>query len=281
MILILSFLCHLLVATHTTGYVEMSSTVRTDDDIVLQYQQFMREDAKEHRLFIENSFDKLLMLISGGTFLFGSLLTWLNYRTRTEIKTAVNKKFDEQIDILLGTRIDGLRQNMEIQSKELEKRIATADKLIRELSGRLSQISSYSDEEIVDKRNSQQIHYTDTGVKQILWVDDNPANNRSIVDMFPENEVVFDLAKSTNEAIEKLARKNYTLIISDMKRKGSPDEGIQLLRLRNKKYSNIPFVIFSSSKSLAGYAHTAETEGADLVTNKVTELLGYIQTTLG
>lgn len=281
MILILSFLCHLLVATYTTGYVEMPSTVRTDDDIVLQYQQFMREDAKEHRLFLENSFDKLLMLISGGTFLFGSLLTWLNYRTRTEIKTAVNKKFDEQIDILLGTRIDGLRQNMEIQSKELEKRIATADKLIRELSGRLSQISSYSDEGIGDKRNSQQIHYTDTGVKQILWVDDNPANNRSIVDMFPENEVVFDLAKSTNEAIEKLARQNYTLIISDMKRKGSPDEGIQLLRLRNKKYGNIPFVIFSSSKSLAGYAHTAEAEGAGLVTNKVTELLGYIQTTLG
>ncbi|WP_370795027.1 hypothetical protein [Bacteroides stercorirosoris] len=245
MILILSFLCYFLVATHTTGYVETPSTVRTDDDIVLQYQQFIREDAKEHRLFLENSFNKLLMLISGGTFLFGSLLTWLNYRTRTEIKTAVNKKFDEQIGILIGTRIDELRQNSEIQSKELEKRIVTADKLIRELSGRLSLTSSYSDGEIGDKRNSQQIHYTDTGIKRILWVDDNPANNRNIVGMFPENEVVFDLAKSTNEAIEKLVRENYTLIISYMKRNESPDEGIQLLRLRNKNIA-----IYLSSFSL-------------------------------
>lgn len=65
-----------------------------------------------------------------------------------------------------------------------------------------------------------------------------------------------------------------------MKKADSPDEWIKLLRLRNKKYGNIPFAIFSSSRYLTGYVYTAEMEGAYLVTNKVTELLGYIKTTV-
>lgn len=42
---------------------------------------------------------------------------------------------------------------------------------------------------------------------RILWVDDNPANNRNIMGIFSENEVVFNLAKSTDEAIEKTDQK--------------------------------------------------------------------------
>lgn len=281
MISILSLLFSLLMTSYAVETTVMPTNVRLEDDAVLQYQQFIREDAKEHRLFLEKSFDRLLMIISGGTFFFGSLLTLLNYRTRSEIRTAVNKKFDEQIENLLGTRIDELRRNMELQSRELEQRVATADKLIRELSGRLSQTSFQSDGETDNKQKERHLYHTGTEIKRILWVDDNPANNRNIMGMFSENEVVFDLAKSTDEAIEKLAKNNYTLIISDMKRADSPDEGIKLLRLRNKKYGNIPFAIFSSSRSLTGYANTAEMEGANLVTNKVTELLGYIQTTVG
>lgn len=281
MILVLSFLCSLFAIPHAIEPMALTTSVRMEEDAVLQYQQFIREDAKEHRLFLENSFDKLLLLISGGTFLFGSLLTWMNYRTKSEIKSAVNKRFDDQIDILLKMKINELQQEMEFQSRELGLRITTADKVIRELSGRLSQTSSQGDEDKENNQETQHIQYAENVIKQILWVDDNPANNKNIIGMFPKNEVVFDLAKSTAEARTKLAKEKYALIISDMKRDESPDEGIQLLRLRNEKYSDIPFAIFSSSKSLAGYAYTAEREGADLVTNKLSDLLGYIQTMVG
>lgn len=62
------------------------------------------------------------------------------YGTRTEIKVAINKKINEQINILQGIRIDEFRYNMKIQSKELGKKIVTADKQTRELSGRLPQL---------------------------------------------------------------------------------------------------------------------------------------------
>jgi len=281
MISILFFIFSLWGTPYTVATTEIPTNNRVEEDALLQYQQFIRDDAKEHRLFLENSFNKLLMLISGGTFLFGSVLAWLNYRTKTEIKVAINKKFDEKIDNLLETRINELRHNLEIQSKEWEKKIETADKLIRELSSRLSKTSPQRDKETVNERDVQHTRYAGTEIKRILWVDDNPENNKSIVSMFTENEIVFDIVKSTDEAIKKLAKNNYTLIISDMKRAESPDAGIQLLKLRNKKYSNTPIAIFSSSRSLVGYAHTAESEGANLVTNKVTELLGYIQTIIG
>lgn len=99
---------------------------------------------------------------------------------------------------MLETRINELRHNLEIQSKEWEKKIETADKLIRELSSRLSKTSPQSDKETVNERDVQHTRYAGTEIKRILWVDDNPENNKSIVSMFTENEIVFDIVKSTD-----------------------------------------------------------------------------------
>lgn len=259
----------------------MLLSTHADDDVTLKYQQFVREEAKEHRLFLENSFDKLLLLISGGTFLFGSILTWMNYRTKNEITAAVNKKFNEQIGALLGTKFDELRNNLDYQDNELRKRMETADKLILELSAKISQ-TTISDIEGTETRHSSRRSFSvDSDINQILWVDDVPGNNKRIINMFSQDNVFFELVKSTAEASKQLAKNDYAMIISDMKRGNSPDEGLKLLKLRNEKYPTVPFVIYSSSKSLAGYAHIAKSEGATLVTTKVTDLLGYIQSLVG
>ena len=65
-----------------------------------------------------------------------------------------------------------------------------------------------------------------------------------------------------------------------MKRGNSPDEGVKLLKIKNKMFPSIPLVIYSSPISLDGYWQDAINERADLVTTKTTELLGYIQTCL-
>ena len=278
---ILVYLFSLCVIPHSLFISRMLLSTHADDDVTLKYQQFVREEAKEHRLFLENSFDKLLLLISGGTFLFGSILTWMNYRTKNEITAAVNKKFNEQIGALLGTKFDELRNNLDYQDNELRKRMETADKLILELSAKISQ-TTISDIEGTETRHSSRRSFSvDSDINQILWVDDVPGNNKRIINMFSQDNVFFELVKSTAEASKQLAKNDYAMIISDMKRGNSPDEGLKLLKLRNEKYPTVPFVIYSSSKSLAGYAHIAKSEGATLVTTKVTDLLGYIQTLVG
>lgn len=278
---ILVYLCALCVIPHFFFVSRMFLLTHTDDDVTLKYQQFVREEAKEHRLFLENSFDKLLLLISGGTFLFGSILTWMNYRTKNEITAAVSKKFNEQIEALLGTKFDELRNNLDYQDNELKKRMETADKLILELSAKISQTTISDSKEATIEYSQRRSFSIESDVNRILWVDDMPDNNKRIINMFSQGNVIFELVKSTAEAGKQLAKKDYVIIISDMKRGDSPDEGLKLLKLRNEKCPTVPFIIYSSSKSLAGYAHTAKSEGATLVTTKVTDLLGCIQSLVG
>ena len=248
------------------------------ENITLQYQQFIREEAKEHRLFLEDSFNKLVLLISAGTFLFGAVLSWMNYKTRSEISRAVGDRFNKQINTLLGKHLQELQLELETKNNDFEKRIATADRLIMELSGRLSklQIKNIDDNISSSNRFSSQTART----HKVLWVDDKPRNNDSIIEMFSGRDVIFDKVTSTEDALLKLTKEDYSMIISDMKRGNSPDEGLKLLRIKSEQFPLIPMVIYSSSKSLAGYWQEAKNEGAELVTTKITELLGYIQTWL-
>lgn len=248
------------------------------ENITLQYQQFIREEAKEHRLFLEDSFDKMVMLISTGAFLFGAVLTWMNYKTKSEISKAVEDRFNKQINSLLGRRLEELQNELEEKNKDFEKRIAAADRLIMELSGRFSEINQEDIENGGSLRNKP--YNGGVSVYRVLWVDDKPRNNDYIINMFSERNISFDRVTSTDDAVKKLSKNTYSLIISDMKRGNSPDEGVKLLKIKNKMFPSIPLVIYSSPISLDGYWQDAINERADLVTTKTTELLGYIQTCL-
>lgn len=248
------------------------------ENITLQYQQFIREEAKEHRLFLEDSFNKLVLFISAGTFLFGAVLSWMNYKTRSEISRAVEDRFNKQINTLLGKHLQELQLELETKNNDFEKRIATADKLIMELSGRLSKLQIKN----IDNNISSSNRFMSQTARshKVLWVDDKPRNNDSIIEMFSRRDVIFDRVTSTEDALLKLTKEDYSMIISDMKRGNSPDEGLKLLKIKSEQFPLIPMVIYSSSKSLAGYWQEAKNEGAELVTTKITELLGYIQTWL-
>lgn len=244
------------------------------NDVTLQYQQFIREDAKEHRLFLERSFDKMILIISAGTFIFGAVIAWMNWRTKDDISKAVEKRCDAQIDSLLGIHIKKLQKDLEAKNEVLTIRIKEVDRLIMELSVRLSERrpTGTSNSPLKD-----QSYNSPVSLNKVLWVDDKPRNNDNIVNMLSESGATFDRVRTTAEAQKKLSENNYALIISDMRRGDSPDEGLKLLRIRNKNYPSTPLVIYSSSKSLDGYREDAENEGAELVTTKITELLGYIQ----
>lgn len=133
----------------------------------------------------------MLLLISGGTFLFGTILTWMNYRTRDDITTAVNKKFNEQIEALLGTKFDELRTNLDYQNNELKKKLETADRLILELSAKISQTTLSGIEETEIRYSQRHFSSVESDINQILWVDDMPDNNKRIINMFSQDNVFF------------------------------------------------------------------------------------------
>ncbi len=273
--IILTIIISLFSVLSSYDYPRIKTSCPEQENITLRYQQFIREEAKEHRLFLEDSFDKMVLLISTGAFLFGTVLTWMNYKTKSEISKAVEDRFHKQINSLLGRRLKDLQNEFEAKNKDFEKRIAAADRLIMELSGRLSELNPEDIEHGGSLRNKP--YNGGISVHRVLWVDDKPRNNDNIIDMFSERDISFDRVTSTDDAVKQLSKDDYSLIISDMKRGNSPDAGVKLLKIKNKRFPSIPLVIYSSSRSLAGYWQDAMNEGADLVTTKTTELLGYIQ----
>lgn len=273
--IILTIIISLFSVLSSYDYPRIKTSCPEQENITLQYQQFIREEAKEHRLFLEDSFDKMVLLISTGAFLFGTVLTWMNYKTKSEISKAVEDRFHKQINSLLGRRLKDLQNEFEAKNKDFEKRITAADRLIMELSGRLSELNPEDIEHGGSLRNKP--YNGGISVHRVLWVDDKPRNNDNIIDMFSGRDISFDRVTSTDDAIKQLSKDDYSLIISDMKRGNSPDAGVKLLKIKNKRFPSIPLVIYSSSTSLAGYWQDAINEGADFVTTKTTELLGYIQ----
>ncbi|ATD10074.1 hypothetical protein PPIS_b1044 [Pseudoalteromonas piscicida] len=110
---------------------------------------------------------------------------------------------------------------------------------------------------------------------RVLWVDDRPENNVYERQAFEEQGLHFELALSTDEAIQTLKHKKFAAIISDMGRKEGPQEGYVLLDRLRKSGNNTPFVIYAGS-NLPEHKRMARERGALGSTNRAQELFQLV-----
>jgi len=110
---------------------------------------------------------------------------------------------------------------------------------------------------------------------KILWVDDFPSNNKSIIDIYKNIGVQFDIAIDNESAFEFLKKNHYNLVISDMGRHSDNMAGISLIK--NIKQMSItpkpPLVLYASEKSISMYGSLARAEGALYVTSSAKDLV--------
>jgi Response regulator containing CheY-like receiver, AAA-type ATPase, and DNA-binding domains len=103
----------------------------------------------------------------------------------------------------------------------------------------------------------------------ILWVDDNPKNNRNERRMFRQLKANVDIARNTEEALEKLSGGDYDLVISDMSRDNDPTAGLEFLNELRKDDKMTPVIfyvgVFSPDKGVPPQAFG--------ITNRPDELL--------
>lgn len=116
--------------------------------------------------------------------------------------------------------------------------------------------------------------------RKVLWVDDYPTNNERLIKAYHGRGVAFDLVLDNDEAIGRLQRENYDLVITDMGRGSAKEAGLWLLRQLRRFPSPPPVIVFSGVPP-GDYRHDAAVEeGAMLVTHdpralelKINELL--------
>lgn len=108
-----------------------------------------------------------------------------------------------------------------------------------------------------------------------LWVDDRPTNNIFERQSLEALGVSFVLATSTEDALDRLARQKFDVIISDMGRPPDPRAGYTLLEKLRALGNPTPFVIYAGSNAPEHKAE-ARSRGALGCTNRASELFGYV-----
>lgn len=113
----------------------------------------------------------------------------------------------------------------------------------------------------------------------ILWVDDNPTNNRYERSTLESLGFVIEEALTTKEALEKIKTKTYAVILSDRGRKEGKEAGFDLLKKIRLKDKVTPYFIYTITNA-PEVKEMAIREGAQGLTNNPAELVemvtGYI-----
>lgn len=241
---------------------------------VLRYEEFLREETKLHREYTQHYYDMILQTILGLGTLFGVILTWVNWKSKKNIKDQVNSLYKKHIKSLLDEKLKEIDTLIKDGKEKSEKEFETIRRIILELSGKLKE---FPNNDSIIGENNKQDDISELKGKEILWVDDFPINNEYPRSVLEEAGVKFTLALDTNGALEKLKTKSFDVIISDMGRGKNTTAGIELLKKLIEINFKKPVVIFSSPSSIDAFGEEALSYGAVAVTSSTTGLLNVIQ----
>jgi CheY-like chemotaxis protein len=112
--------------------------------------------------------------------------------------------------------------------------------------------------------------------KRVLWVDDRPEGNVSVVAALERYNLSIVLAKSTQEAISLMeASAPFDAMISDMGRPPDPRAGYTLLKAVRESGSEIPYFIYAGSRAPEHQRETLE-RGGQGTTNIASELIDMV-----
>ena len=126
---------------------------------------------------------------------------------------------------------------------------------------------------------------TPTAIKRasrssVLWVDDFPDNNIYERRALEALGIKFVLAVSTDEALTRMSRRHFDVIISDMGRPPDTRAGYTLLDQLRAVGDKTPFIIYASSRAPKHVAESRQ-HGAIGCTDNANELFEMVLSALG
>ena len=123
--------------------------------------------------------------------------------------------------------------------------------------------------------NASQPLHSESDVKLVLWVDDNPENNVYERKYFESLGIEVALALNTDQAISYVNSRPVDVIISDMGRHEGPREGYVLLDSLRHNDINTPLVFYANSSAPEDIRETYE-HGGQGCTNSPVELFSLV-----
>lgn len=112
--------------------------------------------------------------------------------------------------------------------------------------------------------------------KRILWVDDEPKNNSYLVAVLEDRGARVDIAFSSDEALGKIKRNHYDIILSDMTRPEGKRAGPDLAHKLRQLDNHTPFYIFCGNWAAQHLREEALAAGVTDITASGTTLLSLL-----
>ena len=269
----------LIVFTSSINLATSQENSKTEDNttkIMIEYARFMREEAKAHRVYLEDLYTKGATIAGVLIAILGGIITWLNWKTKDDFKKQLKATMESYSGPLIEESIKNFKNQIgELQEKfqndindrhlVLEQQVDIFQKNLSELKNQLrSNINSMVD---LLKREQERIDVSDlTEFKaeqyKILWVDDHPENNLVPIRMMENVGIIVHKVQSTDEALKEIKQDDYSLVISDMGRDHNSHAGLDLLEKLNEINFKIPVIIYSSIAAIERYGQQAKDLGA-------------------
>lgn len=83
------------------------------------------------------------------------------------------------------------------------------------------------------------------GRARLLWVDDHPSTNLHEATALEAVGIDVELSPSTEDALERVQRNRYDVIVSDMERLQQPQAGYDLLQKLRSAGVHTPFIVYA------------------------------------
>jgi len=112
--------------------------------------------------------------------------------------------------------------------------------------------------------------------KRILWVDDRPSNNSYLAATIKDRGASVAIARSTEEALARIRREEFDIVISDMGRPEGDQAGLDLTREIKKMERDLPIYIFCGGWAAKHLHSEAEAAGVSGITSSATTLLSML-----
>lgn len=187
------------------------------------------------------------------------------YKDSIGLEQRIKKAIEEYLKKLDGSVCDSPVISIlnSREYKNVEKKLDEMQQLIWRLVKELPR-----DNSVIEKARTRR--------NRILWVDDYPINNESVVNLFEDKGIWFDIALTTRQGLEFFKNELYDLVITDMGRGDQSDAGLSFLKELKLLRCKIPVIVYSSHGAIERYGDEALRLGAYKVTNGIGNIISAI-----
>lgn len=231
--------------------------VLTDFNSNVWYELGIRHTLRTGTIMLLQEGQKVPFDISDFGIIFYKDSIGLEQRIKKSIEDYLDKLDDSTCDSPVISGLNGRACN------NVEKKLEEMQQLIWRLIDEVPRDNSTIGKAKV-KRN------------RILWVDDYPINNESVINLFEDKNIRFDIALTTEQGLELYKSELYDLIITDMGRGDESDAGLSLLKELRLLQCQIPIIVYASRRAIDKYGDESLRLGAYKVTNEIGNIISVI-----